>query len=155
VAPPPAAAPAPAAPPPAETPVGPETDPELLAGAWVRTSRGEAEAELGRGLVTVPGLPIVSIARPGPGGRSGIRVVQTLDSGIPLELVITRPAFLNRAGGAAGPDRVTAVRVAAPPSPDAPATGSARLGGYLITAKANVTADELKALLARVAEPAR
>jgi hypothetical protein len=82
-------------------------------------------------------------------------VVQTLDSGVPLELVITRPAFLNRGGAATGPDRVTAVRVAAPGTPDAPATGSARLGGYLITAKAAIPADELKALLARLAEPAR
>jgi hypothetical protein len=145
VQPPPAAAPVPAP--------APETDPELLAGTWVRTSRSEAEAELGRGIVAVPGLPIVSLARPGAAGRSGIRVVQTLESGEPIELVLTRPAFLNR-GGAAGGDRVTAVRVAVLDGSGGVASGSARLGGYLINAKARVSVDELKALLARVAEPA-
>jgi hypothetical protein len=79
--------------------------------------------------------------------------VQTLAADIPLELVITRPAFLNRGGAATGPDRVTAVRVAAPTTPGAPATGSARLGGFLITAKAQIPPDELKALLARLADP--
>jgi len=147
--------PAPAQPKPAETPPASavETDPELLAGTWVRTNRSEAEAELGRGIVTVPGLPIVSIARPGTAGRSGIRIVQTLESGDPLELVLTRPAFLNR-GAAAGGDRVTAVRVAVLEGSGGAASGSARLGGYLINAKARVSADELKALLAHLAEPA-
>jgi hypothetical protein len=149
-------APAPAAPPPAApAEAEAETDPELIAGYWVRASRGEAETDLGHDIVSVPGFPIASIARPGGGGRSGIRVVQMLDAGVPLELVITRPAFLNRGGAATGPDRVTAVRVAAATTPGAPATGSARLGGFLITAKAAVPADDLKAMLARLAEPPR
>jgi hypothetical protein len=139
----------------AEPPPAPETDPELLSGTWIRTSRLEAEAELGRGIVAVPGLPIASIARPGGAGRTGIRIVQTLESGGPLELILTRPAFLNRGGTTAGGDRVTAVRVAMLDGSDGAATGSARLGGFLINAKARVTADDLKALLARLAEPGR
>ncbi len=131
-----------------------ETDPDLLDGTWVRIDREEAEEMLGRSIVTVPGLEIESIAKPGAPGRSGIRIAQLLESGERLELLITRPPFLNRARGRRGNDaRVTAIRVAEASAPGASATGTARLGSYLITAKATVPTGALQAMLARVTEP--
>jgi hypothetical protein len=130
-----------------------ETDPEILDGSWVRIDREEAGDILGRGIVAVPDLEIESVSKPGGPGRSGIRVVQLLESGERLELVITRPAFLSRGARRADNARVTAVRVAEPTSPGDPATGTGRLGSYLITAKGPVAADVMSSMLARLTVP--
>ncbi len=130
-------APVAAAPAASPNPVPPTGDPEIRTGEWVPIDRGEAEELLGRPIVTVPVLRVESIAKAATGARAGIRVAQVLDGGQRLELVISRPAFLNRAGQRSrGNERVSAIRVA--PSPDASGSsaGTARYGGFLITAKA-------------------
>lgn len=148
-------APAPAPTGPTVLPTREETDPELVSGAWVRIDRGEAEELLGRGLVAVADLPIESVAKPGSANRRGVRIVQLLDSGERLEIVITRPPFLSRSRGRGGAARVSAVRVAeaAPGTPTV--TGTARLGGYLVTAKADLASGVLSDLLNRITDVPR
>jgi len=165
----PVAAPAPAAVPPPQPPAQPpartepvpapapsaparvETDPDIISGDWIRIVGSEAEAELGRPIVAVEGLEIESIAKPGGPGRTGVRVVQLLESGERIEVVISRPAFLSRGGARRpGDDRISAVRVA--DGADGGATGTARLGSYLITVKAPIAGDALKSFMNRLKE---
>ncbi len=146
--------PAPASTGPTVLPTREETDPQLVSGEWVRIDRAEAEELLGRGLVAVADLPIESVAKPGSSNRVAVRVVQLLDSGERLEIVITRPPFLSRSRGRGGAARVSAVRVAEA-APGTPARGTARVGGYLVTAKADLASGALHSLLNRIADVPR
>ena len=128
-----------------------ETDPVILDGTWRRIDRLGAEAALGGDIVAVPGLPIESLAEPTADGRSGVRVVQRLESGEQLEIVIEAPDFLAASRGAGL--RATAIRVMVPADPADPAAASARYGGYLITAKAAVEPEALRDLIASLTEP--
>jgi Domain of unknown function (DUF4388)/Carboxypeptidase regulatory-like domain len=141
-APPPAAPPAvPVAP---VAPVVPaEADEELAAGGWVSSDLASAAGTLGIPLAVIPGLYMESVSVPESGGRPRVRVAQLTASG--QRIVLTQ----TRAGAPVpGTPRVTALRII-PASQTYPlTTGTASFGNLLVTAKAAMPGDALRALLA-------
>ncbi|HEX8210580.1 MAG TPA: carboxypeptidase regulatory-like domain-containing protein [Longimicrobium sp.] len=105
------------------------------ADAWRTVDRAEAERQLGRPLVTVPGLPLLEIELGEGEGRSAVRVTQRLRDGTVLSLLQWRGA------GARAPRPCEA--------PDAGATCIAfTRSGVLVEASAPVPAATLRAHLA-------
>ncbi len=125
------------------TALGP--DEELAEGQWQLTDQSVANELLGRQLVAIDGLWIESIAKPTAGGRTRIRVAQLTDEGERVVLTI------SRSGPAVGVSRrVTALRTV-PPSEVYPlTTGTASIGGLLVTAKTSLSEEELRTLLTRL-----
>ena len=139
-------APQPAAPaaPAAPVPVAPlEADDELAAGGWVMSDLASAAGTLGIPLAVIPGLYVESVSVPESGGRPRVRVAQLTASG--QRIVLTE----TRAGAPVpGTSRVTALRII-PASQTYPlTTGTASFGNLLVTAKAAMPGDSLRALLA-------
>jgi hypothetical protein len=121
-----------------------------VAGARAPTAAGstiagstieEAHAHLGGPLVAVPGLQVVSVVIDSVAGRPAVQLVQRLDSGDLLELVMWSPAPAE-----AEPARerfqadegVSALTV--------------EVGDYRVTGRAVIPADSLRALLRRLRE---
>jgi hypothetical protein len=103
-------------------------------GSWRSTSRAEAEAATGFGILTVPDLPVVRIEVGSAAGAAVVRVVQTLADGGSLELVESgSPVRFGGAAPSAGYARATVQR-----------------GDVYIAATAPVAADALNALLDRL-----
>jgi hypothetical protein len=140
-APPPAAAPTLLAAPAVVAPV--ESDEELASGGWVSSSLANAAGTLGIPLAIIPSLYVESVAVPDGGGRPRVRVAQLTASG--ERIVLTQ----TRAGAPVpGTPRVTALRII-PASQTYPlTTGTASFGNLLVTAKAAMPGDSLRALLA-------
>jgi len=135
------AAPAAAA---ASVPVAPvEADEELAAGGWVMSDLASAVGTIGIPLAVIPGLYVESVSVPESGGRPRVRVAQLTASG--QRIVLTE----TRAGAPVpGTPRVTALRII-PASQTYPlTTGTASFGNLLVTAKATMPGDALRALLA-------
>jgi hypothetical protein len=141
VAAPPAAAPAPS---PSRNALESGVTEEAL--TWRSVPRATAERVLGGPVATVPDLPVtryeVLLA------DALVRVVQTLPSGTPLELLetsVTTPAPTSadarRSRVVAASERVQAV---------ASAQDSVTLDGVRVTARAEVSPDSLKVLLGKV-----
>jgi hypothetical protein len=137
-------------PPPAAPPVAPvvavapvEADEELSAGGWVSSDLASAAGTLGIPLAVIPGLYVESVSVPESGGRPRVRVAQLTASG--QRIVLTE----TRAGAPVpGTPRVTALRII-PASQTYPlTTGTASFGNLLVTAKAAMPGDALRALLA-------
>ena len=135
---------------PAPTPVAPvvpvapvESDEELSAGGWVSSSLASAAGTLGMPLAVIPSLYVESVATPESGGRPRVRIAQLTATG--QRIVLTE----TRAGAPVpGTPRVTALRII-PASQTYPlTTGTASFGNLLVTAKAAMPGDSLRALLA-------
>jgi hypothetical protein len=135
------------APQPAAAPVIPaapvEADEELAAGGWVMSDLESAASTLGIPLAVIPGLHIESVASPAGGSRPRVRIAQLTASG--QRIVLTE----TRAGAPVpGTPRVTALRII-PASQTYPlTTGTASFGNLLVTAKAAMSGEALRALLA-------
>jgi hypothetical protein len=138
------------APQPAASPVVPaapvvpvEADEEFAAGGWVTSDLEHAAGTLGIPLAVIPGLYVESVATPESGGRPRVRIAQLTASG--QRIVLTE----TRAGAPVpGTPRVTALRII-PASQTYPlTTGTASFGNLLVTAKAAMAGDALRALLA-------
>jgi hypothetical protein len=142
-APPPAASPAPTPVVPAAPVAAAEADEELAAGGWTASSIAGAADVLGIPLAVIPGLYVESVSVPAGGGRPRVRVAQLTASG--QRIVLTE----TRAGAPVpGTPRVTALRII-PASQTYPlTTGTASFGNLLVTAKAPLPGDSLRALLA-------
>jgi hypothetical protein len=135
---------------PAPTPVAPvvpaapvDADEELAAGGWVASSLASAAGTLGMPLAVIPSLYVESVATPESGGRPRVRIAQLTATG--QRIVLTE----TRAGAPVpGTPRVTALRII-PASQTYPlTTGTASFGNLLVTAKAALPGDSLRALLA-------
>ncbi len=127
-----------------------EADKELAAGGWAPVEREEAATILGGTLGGIEGLLVESIAKSTAGSRPRVRVALLTESGQRLVLTETRAGAAVRPGP--GPARVTALRVM-PPSEAYPlSTGTASLGNLLITAKATLAVEALKALLEQLGD---
>jgi hypothetical protein len=128
----------------APVPVAPlDADEELAAGGWVSSDLAGAAGTLGIPLAVIPGLYVESVSVPESGGRPRVRVAQLTASG--QRIVLTE----TRAGAPVpGTPRVTALRII-PASQTYPlTTGTASFGNLLVTAKAAMPGDALRALLA-------
>jgi len=142
-----AAPPPPAAPAPAPVAAA-EPDRELAAGGWAGVSRSEAATLLGGAFGAIQGMAIESVARSTAGSRPRVRVTQITPAGERIVLTETRAGAAVRAG----PATITALRVM-PPSEAYPySTGTVSFGGILITAKASIPAEALRAHLQRLGE---
>ena len=95
----------------------------------------------------IPGLHVESIARSTTGNRPRLRVTQLTPSGERIVLTITRA---SAAAGGAGAPTITALRVM-PPSEAYPlSTGTVSMGNLLITARASMAAEALRAQLEKL-----
>jgi hypothetical protein len=132
-------------------PVANDADEELAGGAWAVNDLVRATEVLGVPLAVIPGLYIESIAVPETASRPRVRIAQLTLSGERIVLTETR----SGAPVSGGNPRVTALRII-PASQTYPlTTGTASFGNLLVTAKAALPGDSLRALLATlvVAEP--
>jgi hypothetical protein len=97
----------------------------------------------GPSIVVVDGLPVESVTGMSSEGRAGYRVVQRLDTGEPVTLIL-----LSLAGESA--DTVGAEEITFESTADDWTVGSLRFGGYLVNASAGVDADSLEVLLRKL-----
>lgn len=103
---------------------------------------------MGGAFGAIQGLTIEGVARSTAGSRPRVRVTQLTAEGERIVLTETRAGAAVRSG----PATVTALRVM-PPSEAYPfSTGTVSFGGILITAKATIPAEALRAHLERLAE---
>jgi hypothetical protein len=132
-------------------PTSAEPDRELAAGGWAPSDRADAAAALGGILGLIEGLHVESISRSTSGTRARVRVVQLTESG---ERIVLTETLAGASVRAAGPARLTALRIV-PPSEAYPlSTGTASLGNLLITARSSLAPDALRALLERLGDAA-
>ncbi|HEX9729323.1 MAG TPA: tetratricopeptide repeat protein [Gemmatimonadales bacterium] len=96
-------------------------------------------------VVAVEGLPIERVDQISSGGREGYEITQLLASG--ERLILTTLPFGSDPADTAGTSQVR-VRAVPPDSAD----GTVRFGGYLVRARARVSAGELENLLRRLVE---
>jgi hypothetical protein len=125
-----------------------ERDEELDAGDWVTSNLAEAAMVLGRPVAIIENLWIESIAIPATGTRPRIRVAQLTESGERIAMVISRSGPAN----SAALPRVTALRIIPPTEAYPITTGTVNFGVFMVTAKAKLTEESLRALLRRMVE---
>ncbi len=94
-------------------------------------------------IVVVAGLPVESVTEISSEGRAGYRVVQRLDTGEPITLILLSLDSDSM-------DTVDAGVISFESTGDDWTVGSLRFGGYLVNASAGVGADILEGLLRRL-----
>jgi hypothetical protein len=94
-------------------------------------------------IVVIEGLPVESVTEISSEGRAGYRVVQRLDTGEPITLILL--SLDGDSASTAGAEEITFESTA-----DDWTVGSLRFGGYLVNASAGVGADGLEVLLRRL-----
>lgn len=115
--------------------------------AWAPLDREEGERRLGGPVLLVPGLDLIAVEGGVTDGEFTVRARQRLPDGSELELRQRRAP----AGAAAEPEAVRAVREPEPePAPDPLSTITIERDGMLVTGRAPLPADSLRALLARL-----
>ncbi|NIM51161.1 MAG: hypothetical protein GTN62_14575 [Gemmatimonadales bacterium] len=116
---------------------------------WLVVDQTTAREYLDGPIATIQGLPTLSYAVGTIEGRRAVRITQRLESGAALEViqqeVTARPADAFRR-------RVEALEAAPAVALDSVASVSVKWGDYVITARAELAPDSLRALLARIRE---
>jgi len=125
-----------------------EPDEELGAGDWVTTNQAEAAAVLGRPVAIIADLWVESLAMPATGTRPRIRVAQLTESGERITMVVSRSGPAN----SSALPRVTALRIIPPTEAYPITTGTVSFGVFMVTAKAKLAEETLRALLRRLVE---
>lgn len=136
---------------------------EVAAAGWETIGRERAEALLGGRLRTVEGLPVLSVRARGSGSDVEVWTAQQLPSGHTLNLwqvpvVAAASAEPEPGQGSAGVvPRSAGARAREADAPGQQVAGyeaveRVRSGGFLIEARAPLSADSLRALLARLDE---
>ena len=122
----------------------------LSTGEWQVSTAAAAERQLGHPLLLVSGLGLESIARPGNSNGAFVRIAQVTRSGDRVAIVLSRPAA--PAGSPPAPPGLGAVRIlpATDASPIAMAMG--RWGELLVTVRAELPPDSLRAFMGRLRE---
>lgn len=124
---------------------------------WMPATREEAERALGGRVAMVEGLPVVSY-RVRIGGGVQVRTVQSLGSGVELQLLQTTAA-LGRGAVAEAPTPTVVsglaemrTRIAPRRAADSlvPVTDTVVIGGFRIVGRAPVSLDSLRALLKKI-----
>ncbi|MFQ5809717.1 MAG: anti-sigma factor family protein [Armatimonadota bacterium] len=114
---------------------------------WLVVDQTTAREYLDGPIATIQGLPAVSYAVSAIQGRRAVRITQRLESGGALEViqqeVTARPADAFRR-------RVEALEAAPAVALDSVASVSVKWGDYVITARAKLAPDSLRALLANI-----
>ncbi len=94
-------------------------------------------------IVVVDGLPVESVTEISSEGRAGYRIVQRLDNGEPVTLILL--SLADESADTMGAEEITLESTA-----DDWTVGSLRFAGYLVNASAGVGADSLEVLLRKL-----
>jgi len=134
--------------PPARQASSPDT--AFTTGEWRATDAAEAERILRHRLLLIPDLGFESIARPGSSSGPFVRIAQVTRKGERVAIVLSRTE--TPPGSPQAPPGLGSVRVI--PASDATSTAMAmaRWGSLLVTLRANLPPDSLRALMGRLRE---
>jgi len=125
-------------------------DTALTTGEWRETGAAAAERQLRHPLLFVSGLGLESIATPGTSGGSFVRIAQVTRGGDRVAIVLSRTA--SPAGAPPAPPGLGSIRVLPATGTNATAMAMGRWGDVLVTVRADLPADSLRAFMQRLRE---